>query len=437
MGEWEYGNNMEKILLNGLLDAGIFLWFQKKYGNHWFWGVKLGLCFTWIAGGTLVLNRLPFDTFLYRIFFSFVIYILLFLFVSEKSVWKEGIRRTFMLMAGMMIPEFCVSVIVMAAAGNYDLEWLMTETLAGDFSFLIARVVEIFILQMENDIFSEETVKKKRVKWYIFWSFSALVYLYIVIYCFIQEKVDASVLGMAFTANVVFLIFIFILYFGYLHTVKKVEFQKKEIELLREKNRNQVEGYQEINSLHQQVRKIYHDLKNHVLIADGMQTSELKEMYLEDLESYFSEYLLKPDSGNEILDVLIQKKHEICRKKQIQFEYNVDFSKGAFINLVDVGTIFGNIIDNAIEACEQMEESKRRIDLFVGSVEMFIVIKVSNPFLEVRKVGKQLFSMKRRFDKPGVGLVCLEDTLKKYEGTFRYEIKDSLFEITIMIPVRQ
>lgn len=342
-----------------------------------------------------------------------------------------------MLMAGMMIPEFCVSVIVMAAAGNYDLEWLMTETLAGDFSFLIARVVEIFILQMENDIFSEETVKKKRVKWYIFWSFSALVYLYIVIYCFIQEKIDASVLGMAFIANVVFLIFIFILYFVYLHTVKKVELQKKEIELLKEKNRSQMEEYQEINSLHQQVRKIYHDLKNHVLIADRMQTSELKEMYLEDLESYFSEYLLKPDSGNEILDILIQKKHEICRKKQIRFEYNVEFSKGAFMNLVDVGTIFGNVIDNAIEACEQMEESKRRISLFVGSVEMFIVIKVSNPFLEVRKVGKQLFSMKRRFDKPGLGLVCLEDTLKKYDGTFCYNVKDNLFEITIMIPVRQ
>lgn len=30
MGEWEYGNNMEKILLNGLLDAGIFYGFRRN-----------------------------------------------------------------------------------------------------------------------------------------------------------------------------------------------------------------------------------------------------------------------------------------------------------------------------------------------------------------------------------------------------------------------
>ena len=428
---------MEKILFNGFLDTIFFLWFNKKCNSRWRISVNIAFCSFWIIGATCGLNQIHFDTFLYRIFFSFVIYTLLFRWCFPGRIWKENIVRTLMLICGILIPEFLVSVVVMIASRNYDLEYLMTQTIAGDFLFVIARVVEVFILQMENNIFSDEAVKKKQVKWYIFWSFSALVYLYIVIYCFIQKKIDASVLGMAFIANVVFLIFIFILYFVYLHTVKKVELQKKEIELLKEKNRSQMEEYQEINSLHQQVRKIYHDLKNHVLIADRMQTSELKEMYLEDLESYFSEYLLKPDSGNEILDILIQKKHEICRKKQIRFEYDVEFSKGAFMNLVDVGTIFVNIIDNAIEACEQMEESKRRISLFVGSVEMFIVIKVSNPFLEVRKVGKQLFSMKRRFDKPGLGLVCLEDTLKKYDGTFCYNVKDNLFEITIMIPVRQ
>lgn len=100
-----------------------------------------------------------------------------------------------------------------------------------------------------------------------------------------------------------------------------------------------------------------------------------------------------------------------------------------------MGTIFGNIIDNAIEACERIGEGRQKtISLVVNTIENFIFIKISNPVDIVKKEGGRLFSIKRKQQEEGLGLMCLQETLKKYNGSYSYEIVDHLFNVTIVIP---
>lgn len=205
--------------------------------------------------------------------------------------------------------------------------------------------------------------------------------------------------------------------------------------MLKEKNEKDIEYYKEIDNLNQQIRKIHHDLKNHILIADSIKSYDTGEEYLRSLDEYFEKYCNKANSGNNILDILLEKKYEECEEKGIRFRFNVDFSKGDFINLIDLGTIFGNIIDNAIEACERIGEGRQKtISLVVNTIENFIFIKISNPVDIVKKEGGRLFSIKRKQQEEGLGLMCLQETLKKYNGSYSYEIVDHLFNVTIVIP---
>ena len=428
---------MWAISINCFIDTIIFLWFIHKKSDNKSIFLKLVVCYLSLAGGTLLLNLFQTPGFLYRIFLGFTIYLILTIMFSEKKKWKELVIGTTLFMFCILISEFVISIIVMVIAKDSDLEILLRDTFVGAFALLATRAMELVLLHMIKVVFEEKIVKIKKIKWHILCILFIIIYLYIVIYCFVQNKIDYSILGIAFISNIIFLVLILIIYFGYLNTMKNLEIQRKEILLLKEKTKNEIDYYREIDALHQEMKKIYHDLKNQILVASTIEKESLKEDYMESVHEYFKDYLLTINSGNGVLDILLQKKYDLCKKKGIDFTFNVDFSKGDFINLIDVGSIFGNILDNAIEACANLGDKKKEINLFVGIMEGFIVIKIVNPFEKILKREGALLSLKQGNNKQGLGLNCLRDSLEKYSGTYHYEIKGDRFELTILIPIRQ
>lgn len=424
---------MGMILLSCFLDSLILFWYNRK-NNSSHLVLKFLACYISLILLTNILNQFDFSTFLYRLFPSFIVYTLLLFFISQKREWNKIILKAILLMSSVVFSELSTSIIIMIAAGDGDLENLLKNYLFGIISLLISRVVEMILLHLVS-VFSQTNAIKKNIKWHFFSVVIVLAYLYMVVYCFIKGRIDSSVVGIAFISNIAFLTVILVIYFLYLNTLRNVEIQKSEIKMLKEKNKKDIEYYKEIDNLNQQIRKIHHDLKNHILIADSIKSYDTGEEYLRSLDEYFEKYCNKANSGNNILDILLEKKYEECEEKGIRFRFNVDFSKGDFINLIDLGTIFGNIIDNAIEACERIGEGRQKtISLVVNTIENFIFIKISNPVDIVKKEGGRLFSIKRKQQEEGLGLMCLQETLKKYNGSYSYEIVDHLFNVTIVIP---
>lgn len=427
---------MGMTLFSCFFDSIILLWYNRKNNNS-FLVLDFIICYISLIMLTITLDQFDYPTFLYRVFPNFIVYVLLFLIISQRREWKKIILKTLSLIFCMLFSELSTMIIVMIGVRNSNLEALLTNTVFGIISLLIARIVEIILLHLIN-IFSQTDTVKKNIKWHFLSIGVVLIYLYMVVYCFIKDKIDYSLLGVAFISNIIFLIVILFIYFIYLNTLKEMEYQRKEIRILKEKSKREIEYYKEVDNLNQRIRKIYHDLKNHILIADSVKEKGMDEEYLKSLEEYFGRYSVKINSGNSILDILLEKKCEECKDKKIGFKLNVDFSKGDFINLVDLGTIFGNIIDNAIEACERIKDNElKEIRLVVGEVENFIMIKISNPVGMLRKEDGKLFSLKRLQKEEGLGLVCLQEVLIKYNGSYSYEIKDDFFNLTIIIPNKQ
>lgn len=424
---------MGMILFSCLLDSIILFWYNKK-NNKSPLVFKFLTCCLILFLLTIILNRFEFSTFIYRLFPVFLIYTLLLFIISKKRKLKEVLLRTTFLMFSIMFSELSTSIIIMIGAGSTKLENLLKNFLFGIISLFISRVVEVLTLHLIS-IFPQPNRIKENIKWHLLSIGVVLAYLYTVVYCFIKGKINYSILGIAFISTIIFLIVILIIYFVYLNTLRNVEIQKKEIKILQEKNKKEIEYYREVDRLNQQIRKIYHDLKNHIIIADAIKSDDMSEEYQESLDEYFEKYLCVANSGNNILDILLEKKYEECREKRICFKFNVDFSKGDFVNLVDIGTIFGNIIDNAIEACERLEDNEQKtINLVVNTVENFIFIKISNPVEVVKKEGERLFSLKRKQKEEGLGLICLQEALEKYNGSYTYEIVNHFFNLTIVMP---
>lgn len=183
--------------------------------------------------------------------------------------------------------------------------------------------------------------------------------------------------------------------------------------------------YLKKTDMENEIRQIYHDLKNHFLLTEG---AEARKEILKKL----SLYEIYCETGNDFLNVILSEKLNQARKKGIHIECNVDFSKGSFLQPLDISTIFGNLLDNAIEACQKIEEDEPYIFISCkirGSM-ISVVIKnsmVHNSFdLRTTKKDKQFH---------GYGLGNVKKALANYNGEMFIKAEGKEFLISLIIPI--
>lgn len=176
------------------------------------------------------------------------------------------------------------------------------------------------------------------------------------------------------------------------------------------------------------IREIYHDLKNYFLIyKDDLISEELRKK----LSAYESYYM----TGNELLDVIISDKLRKAYNNNIQVECKVDFQEGGFIEALDISTIFGNMLDNAIEACVKLPEDDRFIWINAGKKRQFMLIHVKNTTTNKVMLDNILTDKTNKY-LHGYGIPNIKKAVNKYNGECSIVSKDNIFEMTIVIPIK-
>jgi hypothetical protein len=161
----------------------------------------------------------------------------------------------------------------------------------------------------------------------------------------------------------------------YLYSVQKEREERLKVEVLEK----QFAYYREKQQDEERVRSIYHDMKNHLLLLQA-QTGNGQDVQksIQELQEQIREYENYYHTGNEFLDIIIRDKAKTAQKKQIDFNAVLSFADGSFIELLDISTIFGNALDNAIEASEKIPEDQRLITVRADRVRDMMVITVEN-----------------------------------------------------------
>ncbi len=136
--------------------------------------------------------------------------------------------------------------------------------------------------------------------------------------------------------------------------------------------------YEDLLREEERVRSIYHDMKNHLLVPEAASSdSQLVRQSIEELSGQISSY---EDiyTGNRSLDVILRDKARKARALDIDFGAVVRFEDGDFLDPIDISSIFGNALDNAIEACERLPQEERMITIKTSRIRDMLVIAVEN-----------------------------------------------------------
>lgn len=191
--------------------------------------------------------------------------------------------------------------------------------------------------------------------------------------------------------------------------------------------------YLEKEKQEKKVRSIYHDMKNHLLILESGQMSDEARQMAERLRNEISDYESYIQSGNRFLDIILSDKAQKAKDGQVDFSAFVDFSEITFIDPLDISTIFGNGIDNALEACEKLPPEKRIVVVKGCKKEKFALILIENNYPENGDVGKRMTNKEDAFWH-GFGIPNIERAVQKYEGECKVMKKNGRFTLTIIIP---
>ncbi len=184
----------------------------------------------------------------------------------------------------------------------------------------------------------------------------------------------------------------------------------------------------------ERVRSVYHDMKNHLLVLESKPNTDETRQMAQELRTQIADYEDYVRTGNEFLDIIMKDKAEKAREKHIDFSVAIDFKDIDFIEPLDISTLFGNGIDNAIEACEKLREEDRVILVKAGRVQNFVSILIENNCVE------EALTKGRRTTKAdtllhGFGLSNMQKAAEKYGGTCTTRREAGTFTVKILLPV--
>lgn len=182
-----------------------------------------------------------------------------------------------------------------------------------------------------------------------------------------------------------------------------------------------------------------YDLKHQVQAIRAVKDEKERETYLEKIEKSVQIYSAIVRTGNEILDTILTEKSLICENSGIHINCVADGSLLAFMNPVDLYTLFGNALDNAIEAVRKLESKEKRvIDIMLYERQSFLMLQIVNPMCgEVKFEDGLPLTTKAKNGYHGYGMKSMLHTIQKYEGHLTTEVKNGCFYFNVMLPLER
>lgn len=202
-------------------------------------------------------------------------------------------------------------------------------------------------------------------------------------------------------------------------------------------------NYRYENAMAQQVmqedlRRIHHDMKNHLLVMQNLAWDNQRlNDYISTLMNELSASEYQTDTGNTLLDGLLGNKLHMAAQKGVACAVALDFRPCSYMADPDVCTIFGNILDNAIEAAQQvLEPQERSILLKSTQAANQLIITCSNYYtgmLELSDGLPQTTKIDRSYH--GIGLSSVRRSVEKYGGVLSLRIcPDQRLCLIILLP---
>ena len=218
--------------------------------------------------------------------------------------------------------------------------------------------------------------------------------------------------------------------------------QKRDMER-REENaafqtilRNQYIQFRESKNNIEMINRKYHDLKHQLQILRNTENPAERTAYIDEIQQGIEKYEAENKTGNSVLDTVLTSKQSRCLAKNVTMTVVADGTLINRLSVMDICTVFGNALDNAIEYEAKVEDpEKRLVHVTVSEKNNFVCILVEN-YYEGETIQDGAFPETTKKNKQfhGFGLKSVKYTIEKYGGYINTGVRDGWFKLEMILP---
>lgn len=187
-----------------------------------------------------------------------------------------------------------------------------------------------------------------------------------------------------------------------------------------------------------QMRELKHEISNYFIYAEEL----IRRQDYSDLQSYINKIIRTklPEAEtlyteNSVVNTIINQKNAYAKALNIKTEFSISIPKELPIDSLTLCSLFGNLLNNAIEACQSQENAF--IKMAVHPVKAYLSIRIDNSVEEnILTKNPHLMTTKQDADFHGNGIKILKKIVEKYDGMIHYElISPRCFSMQLMLKI--
>ena len=230
--------------------------------------------------------------------------------------------------------------------------------------------------------------------------------------------------------------------FSLIHQLNRSIRESEEARLMEQQARAELRQVQTVLDGASRYRQLRHDISNHLLAIDALGQKgeyERQHEYLSSLNAAFAQTRAQTFCGHPLIDSLLDAKQLRMRDCSVDVRWNLHpVPESLEISDLDLCALVGNLLDNAIEACERLDAGEmREIQVSLRIVGSALLLRVVNSCRGAHALEQSMHSFSQKRNGPGgMGLKSMRRIVKNYGGElfFRPGEDDKTMSVSVYLP---
>ena len=207
-----------------------------------------------------------------------------------------------------------------------------------------------------------------------------------------------------------------------------------QVAMMKQQESLQFEYYEIQREKYRQSIEILHDVSKHIRSIEELYNAGEKEQalqYTKEIDAILKPLIPAEYSDNPMLNILLSDKKQLAEGQGIHFHIRIEKAGLDFMAPMDVTTLFGNLLENAIEACRHCQ-GKKDVYVSVHSHNEMLSIRIENTVEWEVKIQNGR-PVRESGDRSGIGTLNVERCVEKYGGSILYRNENGRFYCDILL----
>lgn len=210
---------------------------------------------------------------------------------------------------------------------------------------------------------------------------------------------------------------------------------RRENDLLLMKEEMEQQKYKELSAAVEKNRELVHDAKNHYLvIREYIRKGDYESLdgYVDGLQQDFARTDAWVYTGNPVLDLILGQKRMTAQSQGFSFKLQASPLSGLPFSNREICSLFGNLLDNAIEACRRVRKRDAEIRVKIEQQNQMLFIEIANSTDGIpERIDRGFRSRKKDPSRHGYGLKSVERIVADHDGVIDYHADERSFTVTV------